>query len=158
MKCLKAGVEPKRGHPNETQSIPGSVQQDNPPLPTITPPPQANLGVPTINLPPQSIAFAPPPPQSVFPTPSSNMYQPAPSDIRPFVASTVAGGTKARSDPKNPFNAEGKIRKNHPKFFEVLSKAERSVDHAIKELKFNSGLKGKDLLEEAAKYLNSLEE
>ena len=194
LKCLKQGIDPPRGNPNNPDPPPGPEgeidiselppEADNPPpsgMPSgiaPQPPPQFTNPPPLqfINPPPSN----PQPPQYMQPPP----YNPPPANTNPtnlqppqapsfpqsqFIGSTpqssyTAPGysastivSKRKVDPKNPYNTEGKIVRQHPMYFDIIDKAQKLLEHAMADLNSKSLANAVKSLESAYKSLDLLE-
>lgn len=168
LKCLKQGVDPPRGNPNNPDPPPGAESKsedakapDHPP--NFQPPvqhPSAGqfISPPSFNqpsAPPAGYGVQPPRPGnfplSQLPTPSPQLGFAGGSQP----ASAVVGRRKV--DPKNPYNEMGKIVRQHPKYFDVVDKAQKLLEHAMTDLNSKGLARAVKNLEDAYKLLDQLE-
>jgi len=72
----------------------------------------------------------------------------------------VVGKTvpKKKVDPHNPYNDKGKIVRGHPKYFEVLEKAQKLMEGCLNELRSKNYVTSKQNLQSAYDLLEQLEE
>eukprot|EP00831_Metopus_contortus_P070242 TRINITY_DN635_c0_g1_i3.p1 TRINITY_DN635_c0_g1~~TRINITY_DN635_c0_g1_i3.p1 ORF type:complete len:280 (-),score=55.26 TRINITY_DN635_c0_g1_i3:41-880(-) len=166
LKCLKQGIDPPRGHPNDPPPekkkelppadpssegyppIPPEFSYPSMPQPNVLPPPAE----------PSNFAPNPPMPPPAFSYPN---IQPSVSPVEPLPAHSIVPPSKKTAgrkfDPRNCHNSEGKIMRAYPKYYEVLGLAQKSTDHAVQELKGRVPLRALECLEQALEYLDSLE-
>lgn len=174
LKCLKQGIEPPRGNPNNP----------DPPPSAETKAPDTNPGAgnpPSMNIPKPPVSDPKPPVPHFIEPPAPHFMEPPPSNIPPanlqppkstnapqslFLGTpqyTGAAGsastlvTKRKVDIKNPYNEMGKIVRQHPKYFEVLDKAQKLMEHAMNDLGSKSLSNAAKNLEDAFKLLDLLE-
>eukprot|EP00826_Nyctotherus_ovalis_P044286 TRINITY_DN4773_c0_g1_i25.p2 TRINITY_DN4773_c0_g1~~TRINITY_DN4773_c0_g1_i25.p2 ORF type:complete len:225 (-),score=26.53 TRINITY_DN4773_c0_g1_i25:117-791(-) len=177
LKCLKQGVDPPRGNPNNPDPPPGAEPKpedgkappDYPPSfqsPAQNPSTGQFVSPPNFNQPSAPRFIEPPGPPAGYglqpprPANAPQSYLPGPSPQLGYTggsqpASAVVG--KRKIDPKNPYNEMGKIVRQHPKYFDVVDKAQKLLEHAMTDLNSKGLARAVKNLEDAYKLLDQLE-
>lgn len=171
MKCIKQGIDPPRGNPNNPDPPPGAEPKQDPSA--ITPPPENPTAPPPGQFiePPPPRFIEPPAPRFVAPPPASTLQPPTFGNVpqsylvRPSPQPSNAGGHYAASaivgkkklDIKNPYNDMGKIVRQHPKYFDVIDKAQKLLENAMNDLNSKGLSRAANNLEDAYKLLDQLE-
>ncbi len=159
LKCLKQGTEPPRGNPNNPAPPPGADGAAPAPGDLQQPPAAAPSVRPTMPPPAAQPSVFPGAPPMMQPPPVAGAFglQPPPSQFIAQPSSVTKSTIRRKVDPKNPYNEVGKIVKEHPKYFEVLDKAQKQMEYALNELGAKNPAKAKEYLEKAFGFLDQLE-
>jgi hypothetical protein len=157
LKCIKQGIDPPRGNPNNPDPPPNAE-----PKPSVALAPENPPSQPTAPhfIEPPAPHFLPPPStlQPPEPVPQSHLVYPSPqpSNAGGYQSASAIVG-KRKVNPNNPYNEMGKIVRQHPKYFDIIDKAQKLLESAMNDLGSKGLARAVKNLEDAYKLLDQLE-